>query len=311
MDLFLAFILITLTSMWAMIAGLRLGQLAPNKSRLIKQIVVVAASALYLSFIWNRPFVTYLLPHTALIVLANWLPVIASFFTGMYWSSREIDRTRRVTLGSTTLLLAGYSLVAPIIGRAPVCDPASPDSLLISQSTPHTCSPAVAASLLRLHGIATSESEMAHLCLTRHGTHWMGLYRGLKLMTQKTSWDVVARPYSCDAVMNLNGSPALLSINVNPDQIDSTHDHGFRSNRGHSVLALKSRNHREVVGFDPSPSYGIECWDHEMLSWVSDGVILCLVPRDGHEQDGTVRTRINRATLKLDHLAYVSWHPPL
>ncbi|MCH2213317.1 MAG: hypothetical protein MK110_18615 [Fuerstiella sp.] len=311
MDLFLALVLMTLTSLWAMITGRRLGQFASNRSRLVAQIVVVTASTLYLSFIWNQSLVTLILPHAALIVLANWLPMIASFFTGMYWSATEISRTRRLFLGSLTLLLASYSIVAPIVGQAPRCAPAAPDSLLISQSTPYTCSPAVAASLLRLHGIAASEAEMARLCLTRKGTHWMGLYRGLKLMTQETSWDVMALPFSRDAIMNLDGSPALLSINIDPDLIENAKDHGFHGSRGHSVLVLSSRNDRELMVFDPAPSYGIECWNREILSWVSNGVILYLEPRNGSEQDGTVRTRINRATENIDHFAYISWRTPL
>ena len=47
------------------------------------------------------------------------------------------------------------------------------------QSSPHTCSAASAATLLRFYGIRATEQEMAELCLTRSGTTWLGLYHGL------------------------------------------------------------------------------------------------------------------------------------
>ena len=40
----------------------------------------------------------------------------------------------------------------------------------------------------------STEQEMAELCLTRHGTSWQGLYRGLKLKTAGTGWDVASLP---------------------------------------------------------------------------------------------------------------------
>src|SRR5260221_7046371 len=38
-------------------------------------------------------------------------------------------------------------------------------------------------------GISATEQEMADLCITRRGTYWQGLYRGLKLKTAGTLWE--------------------------------------------------------------------------------------------------------------------------
>ena len=311
MDLFLATILISLISLWAMIVGFRLGQRSPNRSQLVVQISVLVVSSFYFVFLWNRPLLTLCLPHTALIVLANWHPLMGSFFAGIYLASRRIGRLRRLIVGPGTLLLAGYSIVAPVLGRAPVCEPSQATGPLISQTTPYTCSAAAAASLLQLHGIAATESEMAELCLTRDGTHWMGVYRGLKMMTQESAWDVVVQPFSREAVMMLNDSPAMLSININTDLIDALEDHGFCGHAGHSVLALGSRGNIEVMVFDPCPAYGIECWNEELLSWVSGGVILRLVSRYGAECDGPVKMRISQATREYDEFVYASWYVQL
>lgn len=308
MDLFLALILITLTSFWALIVGVRLSQSASCRLQLIAQILVLLASSFYFLFMWDRPFLSRYLPHTALIVLANWHPIMGSFFAGMYLASSKVNRRRRLILGPATLALAGYSIVAPVLGTAPTCEAAASASPLIAQTTPYTCSPAAAASLLRLHGIAATESGMARLCLTRHGTHWMGVYRGLKLMTQGTAWEVDAQPFSHRAVMNLGDTPALLSVNIDTDRITTREDHGFRRGSGHSVLALGSRDQREVMVFDPAPSYGIERWDRRLLSWVSHGVILRLVPRYGDENDAPIRSRIDQAARQYDEFACIGWN---
>ena len=300
MDLFLAIILMTLITLWTMILGMRLGKHGSSSSQFGIQMLVVGVFSFYFLFVWNRPVLTHWLPHAALIVLANWHAVMASFFTGMYLSSGRIGRNRRLIVGPMTLMLVGYSIVAPVLGNAPTCTPGSSASSLISQTTPYTCSPAAAASLLRLHGISATESKMAELCLTRQGTHWMGVYRGLKLMTQGTVWEVVAEPFSRKALLSLRESPALLSVDIDTDLIAANYEHGFRSNAGHSVLVLRADGDDEVIVFDPAPFYGIECWDREVLSWVSEGVILRLVRRDGSTGDAAVSTRIRKVTLQTD-----------
>ncbi len=307
MDLFLAIILMTLIMLWTMILGMRLGKQASSSSQFGVQMLVVGVSCFYFLFLWNRPCLTRWLPHAALIILANWQAVIGSFFAGMYLSSGRIGRKRRLIVGPMTLVLAGYSIVAPVLGNAPTCIPASSASPLITQTTPYTCSPAAAASLLRLHGIPATESKMADLCLTRRGTHWMGVYRGLKLMTQRTPWKVVAESFSRKTLLSLHEAPALLSVDIDTDLIAAGYDHGFRGNTGHSVLALGAGGGDDVMVFDPAPSYGIECWDREILSWVSEGVILRLVRRDGSKRDAAVSTRIRRATLQTDKFSYISW----
>ncbi|MEO2032096.1 MAG: C39 family peptidase [Planctomycetaceae bacterium] len=307
----MALILMTLTSLWALLAGVRLGQTASSRSQQIIQILVMAAYSAYFLFVWNRPLLSLYLPHTALIVLTNWHPVMGCFFAGMYLSTNRICRRRRLAVAATILLLSGYSIAAPVLGHAPACEPTASGSPLITQTTPYTCSPAAAASLLRLHGIAATESQMADLCLTRQGTHWMGVYRGLTLMTRNTNWDVVAEPFSRAAVMRLDESPALLSVNIDTDLITTREDHGFRDGAGHSVLTLGARDGLQVMVFDPSPSYGIEYWDRRLLSWVSNGVILRLVSRSGSGHEIAVRERISAAAQQHNRFVSVNWDPPM
>ena len=59
------------------------------------------------------------------------------------------------------------------------------------QSRGASCGPCCAVTLLRHCGIEADEREMSDLCLTtKSGTPSLGLYRGLKLKTNDTPWDV-------------------------------------------------------------------------------------------------------------------------
>jgi len=294
MDLYLAATLIALASFWALIVGIRLGRQASRKTQVIVQLSVFLIGILYSLFAWNRPVLTHFVPHAELIVLANWHPVIGSFFVGMYVTSNRVRLSRRLLMGTATLALAGYAIVAPFAGTPPECISSDSGKVLVTQSTPHTCSAAVAASLLRIHGIPASEGTMAELCLTRQGTHWMGVYRGLKLMTQDSRWNVVAEPFSSEAARNLGKRPAILAVNIDTDDIGPAIEHGFCDNAGHSVLALGPAKGEGVVVFDPAPTYGIETWNNSMLECVSSGVILSLVPRHDWNASVTVASRVSR-----------------
>lgn len=306
MDLYLAASLIALASIWVMIVGARLSRHSSRRTQVIAQLTVFLIGILYSLFAWNRPVLTQLLPHAALIVLANWHPVIGSFFAGMYLTSDRVRLVRRVLVGTTTLGLAGYAIIAPIAGTSPECTPTDRQEVLVTQTTPHTCSAAVAASLLRIHGIAATEGTMAELCLTRRGTHWMGVYRGLKLMTRNSRWDVVAQPFSSDAARRLGNRPAIMAVNINTRDIGPTIEHGFCDNAGHSVLALGPAKGAGVVVFDPAPTYGIETWNNSMLECVSSGVILSLVPRRDWKASVEVASRVTRLSQGHDLLAGVS-----
>ena len=89
---------------------------------------------------------------------------------GIYVTS-QVDVLRRSGLSIVTLLLCIYSGVAPTLGTSPHCAVDVNKSDLQSQTTPHTCSPACAVSIIRLHDIAAAENEIAELCLTRESTH--------------------------------------------------------------------------------------------------------------------------------------------
>lgn len=261
----------------AFLAGCRVSRCQSGSRRLVIQLVAAALLPVYFCCLWDRPILASLLPTSALIILSNWLPLWACFFVGIYATTTHVNLLRRILVSTGTVSLVVYSTIAPSLGTAPICKDLSSQSCLVSQSTPYTCSAASAASLLRLHGIPATESELAKLCLTRKGTHWMGVYRGLKMKTQGTGWTVIVQPFEESAMAEFCG-PCVLSLNIDVDGFTTGHDHGFKEDVGHTVVYL-GRSARDCsVVFDPSPDFGLEDWQPSTRSSVRNGVILRLLP---------------------------------
>jgi len=120
------------------------------------------------------------------------------------------------------------------------------------QTTPYTCGPAAAATMLRAANIVTDEQEMARLCLTREGrgTLDLGLYRGLNLKLQQVEAAVTVRlvRLTYDDLLTVP-KPCLLRVRFGLD---------------HTVVVLGTQGKRLLV-FDPAAPYHDRPWDREML----------------------------------------------
>lgn len=242
---------------------------------------VCGLMAVYLIWIWDRPVLSRILPFSGAIILGNWLPLSGSFFIGICIRTIRITIARRILLTAVMAGLCGYSLVSPLLGDAPLCIPLIHGQVLDFQTTDTTCSAACAAGLLRIHGITATEGELAELCLTRRGTHWLGVYRGLKLKTAGTEWDVVAEEVPAAELVRGRSPLGVLSLTFGPDSAARAQESGFDTNRGHSVVSLGRTDGAGLTIFDPSPDYGIESWDSELLQDIEGCILLRLVSRRG------------------------------
>lgn len=262
--------------------------------------VAVAGMAIYGGLLWNRPVMASILPGSGLIVLANWLPLWGCFFAGIYSQSTKVSRSRRSVLGAACLVACLYSTIQPVTGTAAVCGHGmmTPAGLQY-QSTPFTCSAACAVSLLNMHGIDATESELADLCLTRQGTHWMGLYRGLKVKTANTAWDVEVTEFDPHRFASpVFDSPGILALDIDSSVFPEDVDHGFQSDVGHSVVFLQKQSDEVITVFDPSPDFGVEDWGTDVLRCVRGGVVLRLVPRNERIAWSPVHRRVASALLE-------------
>ncbi|APZ90997.1 hypothetical protein Fuma_00581 [Fuerstiella marisgermanici] len=291
-DLATAVLTLIVIGIFAVLAGWQI-----SKRHTERRVHLVAVAALflmagYLTHLWNRPVLAQLVPVSSLVILANWLPIWGSFFAGIYLAMTCVNPWRRGFVGSFALGLCAYSAVQPLLGTGPVCEADSPSTAdLQFQTTPFTCSAACAASLLRLHGIEATESELAELCLTREGTHWMGLFRGLKLKTEDTAWDVSVAAFDRNRLLQRSAAPCVLAVDVDITGFEKGVDHGFCSDAGHSVVYLQRYSDDCITVFDPSPDFGVDHWDHRILKCIKRGVTISLIPRDPTSPESLLTAR--------------------
>ena len=135
---------------------------------------------------------------------------------------------------------------------------------------------------------------MAHLCLTRKGTHWMGLFRGLKLKTRGTDWTVVADAYSQEST-RLDDAPRDSRHQCRHHAIRLRSRSWFQQPKRSLCHLPRAISGDGTVVFDPSPDFGMEDWFQTTRDSVRDGVILRLVPRTAElTSTHPVREKVNR-----------------
>ena len=235
--------------------GRRVSTRAVNR---LSALTVVALIA-YIACVWDQTALVQWLPFSNLIVLGNWFPFEAGLLGGLASAQSSMPAWRR-GLTVTALQLAGvFVVLSPLMGAAPRCGHAWSEGVCL-QTTKQTCSAASAATLLQMHGIAATEQEMADLCLTRRGTNWMGLYRGLKKKTAGTEWDVEVFTGSADELRSR--CPAILSVGLaRPAQADPLYqtELGWTPGVRHSVVLLGFVTDLVEIG-EPTPDAGRERW---------------------------------------------------
>ena len=140
-----------------------------------------------------------------------------------------------------------------------------------------TCSPAAAATLLRAEGIAVSEKTMIPLCLTdSDGTPTLGLYRGIKLISQMHDREVEVLSGTLSDLLRDDDWPVLLAVELPFGTSDPrfVEQWGWIPGTGHSVVALGRRLDGGIVIGDPA--VGLEIWTEADLSilWHGSGMRL-------------------------------------
>lgn len=231
----------------------------------------------YIVFVWDHPCLARWLPYSNLIVLGNALPLFAATLAGL--SCRRLrgrPRTRTTVVLLLTIVGVG-ALIRPLLGTAPICEERW-DGDVCLQTTNHTCSAASAATALRRLGITTSEAEMARLCLTRQGTHWMGLYRGLSQKISPARHIKVFEAKNLETLKQTSlNTPAILTVEMPrevPNAWEYRQESGWLPGVSHSVVCLgpDGEDHWLIV----DPANGIERWTTAdlLLLWQGQGMQL-------------------------------------
>jgi hypothetical protein len=246
-------------------------------------LLVVFGLFYYIQTLWYDVRIARWLPSASLIVLGNWLPLLAATLAAIVWRRIEGSRPRQVGYTVALLMSGGYAMVYPMLGSPPECGDRWDSQGMCLQTTKNTCSPACAATLLKSHGIAANEQEMARLCLTREGTSWQGLYRGLKLKTAGTKWDVEVCRCSAETLRQLAGEPMILSVGLEAgaaEDSEFTREFGWVPGVNHSVVLLGFNRLGNALIADPTQDSCREHWDRAMLDTLWRGYAFRMVERE-------------------------------
>ena len=233
-----------------------------HRTALIALMVFTAGFMIvFTSWLQDGVWMARLLPWSALPILGNWMVPAAGILVGLAWRQIPGSTFRK---GLTLVPLAGlalYSVYGTVFQHPPVCRDQWVGNYCL-QTTHASCSPAAAATLLRIHNIKATEDEMALLCLTRpEGTTQHGLYRALKIKTAGTPWDV--EPIRGEVSDLRDKAPIILSVGVtDANKIGRQYidEWGWREGAGHSVVLLKFRPDGYIDIADPAATKGVEAW---------------------------------------------------
>jgi len=242
-------------------------------------VVVALLMVCYLRFIWKSSVLAEYLPYSSIVVLSNWFPPAAAFLAGITWTHGYGSKLRRAVFGGVLFATSCWSVASPLLGSPPVCENIWDKNSVCRQSSRYTCTPAAAAMLLSWHGIPSQESEMAELCLTREGTTWQGLFRGLTIKTRDQPYRVRVVECEWDELPEKLTGPAILSVGIDPSKPYPEHYTkywGWMPGVRHSVML------REVIPDGrlsiADPAVGAELWREVDLQTLFRGRFITLEP---------------------------------
>lgn len=278
-DIYIGLLVLSGFSVAAFLVGRHLARCLPALWCNLMAVATFLGLVAYICTLWDDIRLARLLPFSNLIVIGNWFPVATGLQAGLVWQRVGHARFRRGCSVCALTLVSFYAVVHPLQGNVPQCRNRWNGEVCL-QTSPYTCSAASAATVLTAHGLPASEQEMAELCLTRRGTTWQGLYRGLMKKTARLPWrvEVFEGDIGDLTMFDLAGhGPVLLNVGLPEDHhVDPEYiaEYGWIPGMRHTVVFYGFTS--EGVALIGDPTSGLEHWkltDLELL-WSGQGVRL-------------------------------------
>ena len=241
--------------------------------------IALAWIGVYLFFIRDSVWQTRVLPIADLIVWGNWLMPGVGLLAGVVYQRSRWRVRYKLTLIIGLFVVAFHSSFEFILLPEPWAGNIWKDDVC-RQTTWSTCGAASAATLLRAYDIDATESEMVTLCLTRvRGTTVHGQYRGLKLKTADTPWDVEVFETDLQGLRDrLKSGPAIINVVLKEAPIPSSSLLSPISPlfQGHAVVVFSMDDHLGTLDVGDS-SLGRERWKIDTLHEIWKGIGLQIV----------------------------------
>jgi len=241
------------------------GQGSSRKWSVVLMLLGAGVLALWAFWLNDNPLLTRLLPVPNLLFWGNLQLPAAALLAGVAWTRFRGPQWQRMAIVLTLLGIGGFRLLEPILGEPlrGIQDHWNSDVCL--QSSVSSCSAAAAATVLREKGIPCQERQLIDLCLTRRsGTTMLGLYRGLRLMTQGKALRVIALPATSEDAVHWP-VPAVITI-----QQPGGSQGWFAVGNRHSVALLDVAGDGSVEIGDPMG--GWQLWSKKEFARLYAGV---------------------------------------
>ncbi len=309
-DIRLALGFIGFLSVAVFLAGRRIARLLPPRVLDAAAVSLLMLMAAYLKYVWGQLWIVQWITLPSVIVLSNWFPLLLAALAAVVWqrlggdtqepasidhddalateappanshSGPGLALRRTVMMGALTAG-AVWSVMYFVPTTPPECGvhweppyPPFPWSVC-RQTNPNTCSAASSATILVALGIPATEQEMAHLCLTRNGTTWLGLYHGLATKLHGTDYRVQFFESDVSELPQLGSQyPLLLCCKLDAAAAEQLPEYeregGWIRGTAHSVVYFGQFKGRHIIG---DPSRGYEAWtDRDMkILWTGQGL---------------------------------------
>lgn len=276
-DLLVGVLIIGVLSSLLLVASLRAARVMPARLTNLLAIFLITMMVAFVLLLQGRIGLSRILPFSNLIVIGNWQPLIAAVFAGLIWRKLPAAMWRRTLVIAALVASCIYGIYEPVLGRTPQLGDRWLDDVCL-QTSPASCTAAAAASMLWARGIRATEQEMAMLCLTTtKGTSFHGLYRGLKLKTAGSPWDVYMFDNASIDDLRRMGGPVLISVELRPElTLDPRYQntYGWMPGVAHTVMLLDFVHGDMVRIADPAIGHEIWSLDDLRLLWHGEGATL-------------------------------------
>lgn len=278
LDLIVAALIVASASAITLILGYRVGGLRKRWPSIAVLIAAGGLYGLYLLFIRDSVLLVQMIPFSSVPILGDPAPWVASLSAGVLLAQHRVVLVRRVMIAGLVVAVGWHEPVRALITQRPDTHNSWNQGVCL-QTTYSTCGPAALTTLLKLHGVETTEGRMAELCLTSsNGTHLTGLYRGLVLQAPAGTTvkaesmgvdELSASPERLPAVVSL-----MLTREMDRAEPRYAENWGWDIGVMHSVVLLAFQDDGHVLVADPGA--GPERWLERGLRELWTGEVLYL-----------------------------------
>jgi len=267
-----------LVTVAAVLAGYRMARGWSQSWRLTGVTVFLLLGVAFFQWAYDSVAVVSLFPPAMLPFAAEWQVPLVALCVGIFLRETKLPFWRRVVLG---LLLVSVSLL-PVVRMVAGVTPLSRNvwsGEVCRQTNPSTCSAAAAATLLKRHGITTSEAEMIDLCFTRKdGTSVGGLVHGLNVKAKPVGKTVKVASLKLADLKETSRLPAILIVSLRQEVADREpryeNQWGWVVGLSHAVVLFGFTGEGNPIIGDPS--VGKEVWNIKGLEELWTGTAVWL-----------------------------------